>query len=49
MAWLGGASPSHISRQGAATLAIGLHRVLALPVTLPLRRLVEALNQFQPT
>ena len=49
VAWLGGASPSHISRQGAATLAIGLHRVLALPVTLPLRRLVEALNQFQPT
>jgi phenylacetate-coenzyme A ligase PaaK-like adenylate-forming protein len=38
-----------ISRQGAATLAIGLHRVLALPVTLPLPRLVEALNQFQPT
>jgi phenylacetate-coenzyme A ligase PaaK-like adenylate-forming protein len=30
-------------------VAIGLHRVLALPVTLPLTRLVEALNQFQPT
>ena len=49
VAWLGGAGPSHITRQGAATLAIGLHRVLALPVTLPLPRLVEALNQFQPT
>ena len=49
VAWLGGAAPSHISRQGAATLAIGLHRVLALPVTLPLPQLVEALNQFQPT
>jgi phenylacetate-CoA ligase len=49
VAWLGGASPSHISRQGAATVAIGLHQVLALPVTLPLPRLVEALNQFQPT
>jgi phenylacetate-coenzyme A ligase PaaK-like adenylate-forming protein len=49
MAWLGGAAPSHVSRQGAATMAIGLHRVLALPVTLPLPRLVEALNQFQPT
>ena len=49
MAWLGGAGPSHITRQGAATLSIGLHRVLALPVTLPLPRLVEALNQFQPT
>jgi hypothetical protein len=30
-------------------MAIGLHRVLALPVTLPLPQLVEALNQFQPT
>jgi phenylacetate-CoA ligase len=49
MAWLGGAAPSHLSRQGAATMAIGLHRVLALPVTLPLPQLVEALNQFQPT
>jgi putative adenylate-forming enzyme len=49
MAWLGGAAPSHISRQGAATMAIGLHRLLALPVTLPLSRLVQALNQFQPT
>jgi hypothetical protein len=35
--------------RAVATLAIGLHRVLALPVTLPLPRLVEALNQFQPT
>jgi phenylacetate-CoA ligase len=49
MAWLGGAGPSHVSRQGAATMSIGLHRVLALPVTLPLPELVEALNQFQPT
>jgi putative adenylate-forming enzyme len=49
MAFLGGAAPSHVSRQGAATLAIGLHRVLALPATLPLPELVEALNQFQPT
>jgi phenylacetate-CoA ligase len=49
MAFLGGAAPSHLTRQGAATMAIGLHRVLALPVTLPLPQLVEALNQFQPT
>ena len=49
LALLGGAAPSHISRQGAATMGIGLHRTLALPVTLPLPRLVEALNQFQPT
>jgi phenylacetate-CoA ligase len=49
MAVLGGAAPSHVTRQGAATLAIGVHRVLALPVTLPLKELVEALNRFQPT
>jgi putative adenylate-forming enzyme len=49
MAWLLGATPSQISRQGVATLGIGLHRVLALPATLPMPRLVQALNQFQPT
>ena len=49
VALLGGAAPSHISRQVAATMAIGLHRVLSLPVTLPLPQLVQALNQFQPT
>jgi putative adenylate-forming enzyme len=49
VAWLGGAAPSHISRQGAATLSVGVHRVLALSATLPLPRLVEALNRFQPT
>jgi phenylacetate-CoA ligase len=48
MAFVGAADPSHISRQGAI-MASGLHRVLALPVTLPLSRLVEALNEFQPT
>jgi phenylacetate-CoA ligase len=49
IAFIGGAGPSHISRQGAATLRFGLHRVLPLPVTLPLPQLVQALNQFQPT
>ena len=49
LALLGGAAPSHVSRQGAATMAVGFHRTLSLPVTLPLPRLVEALNQFQPT
>jgi putative adenylate-forming enzyme len=49
LALLGGAAPSHVSRQVAVTMAVGLHRVLSLPVTLPLPHLVEALNQFQPT
>ena len=49
MAWIGGTRPSHITCQGAATMAIGLHQILSLPVTLPLPELVEALNRFQPT
>ena len=49
IAFIGGAGPSHISRQGAAGLGIGLHRALPLPVTLPLPQLVQALNQYQPT
>ena len=49
VAWIGGPSPSHVTRQGAATLSVGVHRVLALPATLPLAELVEALNRFQPT
>ena len=48
LAFVGATGPSHIGRKGA-TMASGLHRVLILPVTLPLPRLVEALNQFQPT
>jgi phenylacetate-CoA ligase len=48
MAFVGAASPSHIGRQ-AATIGIGVHRVLAVPITLPLPRIVQALNQFQPT
>ena len=49
MAFVGGAGPAHISRQLTATMAIGVHRILALPGTLPLPRLIQALNQFQPT
>jgi len=49
VAWIGGVGPSHVSRQAAATLSIGVHRVLSLPATLPLPELVEALNRFQPT
>jgi putative adenylate-forming enzyme len=48
IAIVSGASPTHMSRQGSATLAVGVHRVLGLPVTMPTRRLVEELNRFQP-
>jgi phenylacetate-CoA ligase len=48
LAIVSGAAPTHSSRQGAATLAVGLHHVLGLPITLPVPELVEALNRFQP-
>lgn len=37
-----------MSRQGSATISVGIRRVLALPVTLPLGRMVEELNRFRP-
>lgn len=42
------ASPSHMSRRIARSVGIGVHRVLALPVTLPLSTLVDELNHYQP-
>jgi phenylacetate-CoA ligase len=48
MAMIGGGSPTHMSRRGAATLSVGLHKMLALPVTMPVPRMVEALNAFEP-
>jgi phenylacetate-CoA ligase len=48
VAAIGGASPSHMTRRVAQTVDVGLYRLLSLPVTLPLARLVEQLNRFQP-
>jgi phenylacetate-coenzyme A ligase PaaK-like adenylate-forming protein len=48
MAMIGGGSPTHMSRRGSAMLSIGVHRMLALPVTMPVPKLVEALNAFGP-
>jgi phenylacetate-CoA ligase len=48
MCLIGGAAPSHMTRQGSATLGIGIHRFLGLPLTLPLERMVAELNRFQP-
>lgn len=48
LAWLGGGSPSSASRRLGATIDFGVHRLMSLPVTLPVPRLVEELNQFQP-
>jgi phenylacetate-coenzyme A ligase PaaK-like adenylate-forming protein len=48
MAMVAGGSPTHMSRRGAATLSVGLHKMLALPVTTPVPQMVEALNAFGP-
>ena len=45
---LSGASVTHMSVQGAATLGVGVHNVLAIPVTLPVDQQVAALNRFRP-
>jgi phenylacetate-coenzyme A ligase PaaK-like adenylate-forming protein len=48
MAMIGGGAPTHMSRRGAATLRVGLHRVLPLSVTMPIPLLVRELNAFRP-
>ena len=48
LAMIGGASPTHMTRRGAQTLDVGIHRLLPLAVTQPLSELVRGLNEFQP-
>lgn len=43
-----GPSPTHMSRQISSSVSVGVHRVLTLPVTLPIEQLVEDLNRFEP-
>jgi phenylacetate-CoA ligase len=48
LAMLRGASLTHMSTQGAASLNVGVHRVLGISVTAPIEEQVAALNRFQP-
>jgi phenylacetate-CoA ligase len=48
VAAIGGGSPTHMTQRIAASTDVGVHRLLRLPVTLPLPRLVEQLNAFGP-
>ena len=48
VAALGGVSGSHMTRRVAQSVDVGLHRVLSLPVTLPLTQLTGELDRFQP-
>jgi phenylacetate-CoA ligase len=45
---IGGASATHMSRRGAQSLDVGVHRMLGLRVTQPVPELVARLNDFQP-
>lgn len=48
LALIGGASPTHMSRRGAQSIDVGVHRLLSLSATQPLSELVRELNEFQP-
>jgi hypothetical protein len=43
-----GGAPTHMSRQVAANISVGIHNVRTLPGTLLIERLVEELNRFGP-
>jgi phenylacetate-CoA ligase len=43
-----GGAPTHMSRQVAANVSVGIHNVRTLPGTLRVERLVEELNRFGP-
>jgi phenylacetate-CoA ligase len=43
-----GGAPTHMSRQVASSVSVGIHNVRTLPGTLPVERLVEELNYFGP-
>lgn len=49
IAALVGAGPTHMTRRVSTTVDIGLHRVLAMPVTTPLDEIVARLNAFRPS
>ena len=48
LAMIGGGAATHMSRRGAQTMDVGVHRLLGLSVTQPLDELVSALNRFRP-
>ena len=48
LAMIGGAAPTHMTRRGAQSLDVGVHRIQSLSATQPLNELVRSLNDFQP-
>jgi putative adenylate-forming enzyme len=48
VAAIGGGAPTHMTRRGAATFSLGLHRLLSLPVTMPVDEMAAALEAHRP-
>ena len=48
IAYVGASGGAHMGRRMSASADVGLHRVLNLPATMPMARLVDELNRFQP-
>jgi phenylacetate-CoA ligase len=48
IAYVGASGGTHMSRRITATFDVGLHRVLSLSATMPMARIVDELNGFQP-
>jgi phenylacetate-CoA ligase len=49
LALIGGTAPTHLSRRGAQSLDVGVHRLLSLGVTDPVPKLVARLDEFEPS
>ena len=48
VALVAGGAATHMSRRGARSLDVGVHRVMSLAATQPLAELVDRLNAFRP-
>jgi phenylacetate-coenzyme A ligase PaaK-like adenylate-forming protein len=48
LAYIGASGGTHMSRRISSSLDVGMHRILNLSATMPMARIVDALNRFQP-
>jgi phenylacetate-coenzyme A ligase PaaK-like adenylate-forming protein len=48
LAYIGASGGTHMSRRISSSLDVGMHRILNLSATMPMSRIVDELNRFQP-
>ncbi|MBA3261074.1 MAG: phenylacetate--CoA ligase family protein [Thermoleophilaceae bacterium] len=48
LAYIGASGGTHMSRRISSSLDVGMHRILNLSATMPMPRIVDELNRFQP-